>query len=94
MIALNAETRFQLWLEEAYPALYTTFDWSKNCYCKMDVDKLLDYADDGTSAFIRFALGVWHHENKFEFDVIEAASVMSEKQCNAVITWLRDPFWP
>lgn len=94
MIALYAETRFQLWLEEAYPALHQCFDWPKHRYSKIDVNKLLDYADEGTTAFIQFVLGVWHHENRWHFDIIDAASMMSEKQCNAVIIWLQDPFWP
>jgi hypothetical protein len=42
----------------------------------------------------RFAAGVWCGNNQFNFDFIEAAAHLDEKQMSVVTDWLKSPFWP
>ena len=93
-ITITAQTRFQLWLEEACIELHKCFDWQSGRYCQVKLDQLLNNTDEGTASFICFALGVWHHDNRFDFDIIDAISVMSEKQAQAIMQWIHQPFWP
>ena len=74
--------------------LHKCFDWKSRRYCQEKLTRLMNNTDEGTNAFICFALGVWHHDNRFDFDIIDAVSVMSEKQAQAIMQWLNQPFWP
>lgn len=67
-------------------------------------------ASHGERLAAKFVLGVWHatdwqqvardegvlksDETLRPFDVFEAMNVWDEKNREAMLTWLRDPFWP
>ena len=48
----------------------------------------------GEEIMARFFAGVWLGENSWQFDFIEAASVLDSRHMNLVTDWMDQPFWP
>jgi hypothetical protein len=92
MIIENHST-FARWLYSADAKLASVFDFKKRTYNKLEVDNILSTASQSEVWFMRFALGVWHGKNKYNFDLIDAAPVLDTGHYRAIIQWIEKPVW-
>lgn len=90
----SSQARFATWIEEEMPYLWPLFDFSKRELISSSVDEYCEVASRGEQIMARFAAGVWCGNNQFNFDFIEAAAHLYEKQMSVVTDWLKSPFWP
>lgn len=42
----------------------------------------------------RFVVAVWFGKNRFNFDLIEATSILDPSKRQLIADWFLDPFWP
>ncbi|MCC1496884.1 hypothetical protein [Alcanivorax sp. 1008] len=94
MALSSAQTRFFEWLKRDMPYLLPLFDLDSACYREDAVDRYLGAASHGEAIMARFALGVWCNNNRFGFDVFEAAGTLDAEQMTVVTSWMRNPLWP
>lgn len=93
--ALSPEqARYALWLEEKMPRLLPLFDFDRKEYLTESVDRYLGVASHSQAIMCRFVIGVWRHDNHYNFDFTEAASILEPEQMKIVTDWLTHPFWP
>lgn len=90
----DSQALFFVWLEETVPHLQPLFDMNKAEYLPDAVDRYLGVASHGQAIMARFVLGVWRHDNQFNFDFTEAAAVLDKEAMQVITAWLLDPFWP
>ena len=88
------QARYALWLEAKTPYLLPLFDFDKQCYLSGKVENYLGVASHGEAIMARFVLAVWLHQNKFDFEFIDAARTLDEQQMQVITDWLKAPFWP
>jgi hypothetical protein len=60
------------------------FDFEERIFLKDNVEIYLSTASHGEAIMAKFVLGIWMQENKFNFDFIEAASVLDQGQMKVV----------
>lgn len=90
----DSQARFFVWLEESAPYLQSLFDVSNAAYLPDAVDRYLGVASHGQAIMARFVLGVWRHDNHFNFDFTDAAAVLDKEAMQVITAWMLDPFWP
>lgn len=85
--------KFRKWLNSADPTLASAFDCANGKY-DMDVIEAMLVSDNiSTQHFTKFILAIWHNSNRYQFDLIEAVPVLSQRHYDALQQWLRQPFW-
>jgi len=93
--SLTAEqAAFAVWLEEKAPYLLSLFDFDLPGFLPEKVEQYLGVASHGQAIMARFVLGVWRHQDQFDFDFIEAASTLDKKNMKVITDWLQNPLWP
>lgn len=85
---------FRMWIETKMPFLKNLFDFEQMVYKPEMVDAYLGVASQGQAIMARFALSVWTHNDNFEFNLIEAASVLDPYHMTIITDWLKKPIWP
>lgn len=88
------QAKFALWIELNTPYLVPLFDFNERVYHEEKVEHFLSVASHGEAIMARFVLGVWRNEDEFNFDFIEAASVLDRNQRQVITNWMLDPFFP
>lgn len=88
------QLRFVCWLEEKMPQLLKLFNFNEPGYKPGVVEEYFSLASHGEVILARFVLGVWRHDDEFNFDFIDAARTLDEKNMSIIIDWLENPFWP
>ena len=89
----SGQAKFALWVEEQMPYLLHLFDFERGMLLTSKLDDYLAVASHGEQIMARFVATVWTHENKYEFNIVDAASVLDEQQVVVVTSWLRQPIW-
>lgn len=79
---------------KAMPSIAKLWDPFKREYDPDAVDALLGVTSHGTAIMLRFFLGVWRHDNQYEFDLFEAVRTLDEEHLRVITDWMADPFWP
>jgi hypothetical protein len=41
-----------------------------------------------------FFANVWLHQNKYNFDFVNAVSLLDDENINIILQWAKNPFWP
>lgn len=90
----ESQARYAIWIEEKMPFLLPLFNFEERAYKPEAVKSYLSSASHGQAIMARFALGVWRHEDHFDFDFIDAAQTLDVKNMKVITDWLRNPFWP
>lgn len=91
---ISDEDLFQIWIESKMPYLRGLFDFEQRVYLPEKVDYFMGVASHGQTIMARFALSVWTHNDDFEFNFLDAASVLDEQNRAIIIDWLVRPIWP
>lgn len=89
-----SQAKYALWIEEKLSFLLPLFDFENRSYKSDEVERFLGVASHGEAIMARFALGIWRHDDQFDFDFIDAAQTLDDKYMNIVTNWLQNPFWP
>ena len=87
------QAAFALMLEKA-PYLESLWNMREREYLPEKVDQYLETASHGQAIMARFFLGVWRHDNEFNFDLIDSVSVLDKNNLKIIMDWMADPFWP
>ncbi len=90
----DEQARFALWLKEKMPYLMDLFDFDKREYTPEAVERYLGVASHGQAIMARFVLGVWRHDNYYNFDFVDAASTLDADHMKIITDWLNNPVWP
>lgn len=90
----EGQARFALWVESEMPFLMNLFDFENAAFKADEVERYLGVASHGEVIMAKFALGVWRHQDEFQFDFIQATRVLDSKHMKVITDWMRDPFWP
>lgn len=88
------QARFALWLEERMPEFLPLFNFRERAYNEEVVDRYLSTASHGEVIMARFVLGVWLGKNDFNFDILDAASLLDYRYKTIISAWFSEPFWP
>lgn len=88
------QAKFACWIEENTPYLLVLFNFEKKKFNPELVDEFLSIASSSQMIMARFALGIWLHNNEYQFDFIDAAAKLDKTRMKIVTDWLSDPFWP
>lgn len=88
------QAKFAVWLEEKMPYLLPLFDFNDAAYIPELVERYLVTASHSQSVMARFALGVWRHDNHYNFDFVTATRVLDADQIQIITSWMSKPFWP
>lgn len=90
----KGQASFVLLLESEAPYLSHLFDFEERAFLPEKVDEYLGVSSHSQAIMARFFLSVWRHSDDFEFNFIEAARVLDDKQMNVIINWFKKPLWP
>ncbi|GHG07892.1 hypothetical protein [Thalassotalea marina] len=94
-VSLSPEqAKFALWIEDNTPYLMKLFDFNERSYLPEEVEKYLSVASSSEEIMARFVIGVWRHDNELDFNFVDAAKSLDDKQMKIITDWLSDPFWP
>ncbi len=85
---------FYQWLNQNAPDLMYLWDWNEKSVNNEAVQSYISTASHGQAIMCRFAVAVWFNKNRFEFDFIDAAGVLDQKDRLAIAKWFLEPFWP
>lgn len=88
------QAQFAVMLEEFAPYLLHLWNFPKRAYFAEAVDGYLASASPAEAQMARFFLGVWRQDNHYNFNLIEAATTLSERERKIVSAWMMDPFCP
>ncbi len=89
----QGEARFALWLEANLPEFLPLWDFSDKAYSLDGVEHYLAVASHGQALMLRFALGIWRHDNTMGFDLFEAAATCDDRYRKVIIEWVKAPWW-
>lgn len=87
------QAAFALMLEKT-PYLKPLWNLERREYDQELVERYLGTASHGQAIMARFMLAVWRHNNYYDFDLIEAASVLDRENMAVIQEWLANPIWP
>ncbi|MEX0446544.1 hypothetical protein [Xenorhabdus sp. SGI246] len=92
---MTPHDRFFLMLAD-YPLLFKFWDVEKKECDKEALIDSLSVLSHGESIMAKFFMTVWFGDNRknYEFDIVEAASVLDLPQRRLITLWMLDPFWP
>lgn len=90
----TTQQQFKNWLNVTAPDLMSLWNWSERAVVPEAVQSYLSTASHGQAIMCRFAVAVWFGQNRFDFDLIEAAGVLDAEKRMVIAKWLADPFWP
>lgn len=90
----TGQTQFYVWLHNKMPYLLPLFDFEERIYLEEEVERYFGTASHGETIMARFALGVWRHDDQFNFDFVDAAGVLDAERMKIITDWMTDPFWP
>lgn len=88
------QLKFKQFLETHVPDIGRLFDWDNRAVVFSRVDRYLGYASSGEAILARFFVGVWLHDNRYDFDIISAVKRLDTSNLEMIYTWLREPVWP
>ena len=88
------QAKFAVWFETEMPYLLQLFDFHEAAYINDMVDRYLATASHSQTIMARFALGVWRHDNHYNFDFVMATRILDEKDIQIITKWMTSPFWP
>lgn len=94
MMLSSSQQIFKTWLEVNAPEITYLWNWNERSLDTEAAQSYLSTASHGQAVMCRFAVAVWFGKNRFDFDVIEAASILDVEKRRAIANWLIDPFWP
>ena len=99
MIKLNTgltqeQAKFAMLLERFRPCIRDIRDLDTLTYCPKKADDFIKYSSDQEVIVVRFLLGVWRGDNKYQFDLFEAVQVLDFQILLIVKNWLEVPFLP
>ena len=92
-LSLSPEQRLFWQLLERF-GFTSLWDMKERIYYPEKVNQRLGTASKGEALLLRFCLGVWRHDNEFEFDFVDAASTLEPESLEVVTSWMKEPFWP
>lgn len=78
------QARYALWLEDKAPYLLPLFNFDQQSYRPDKVEKYLGAASHGQAIMARFFLGVWWHQDQFDFDFVDAAGTLDKQQMTVI----------
>lgn len=88
----EGEARFALWVEDHLPDIYGLWDWHGRQYNAEAVEQYLSVASNGEAIMCRFAVAVWTHDNRFEFDVFKAVKDLDARNLKVIQDWINKPW--
>ena len=88
------QARYALWIETEMPYLLPLFEFKEAAYTPELVEQYLAAASHSQTIMARFALGVWRHDNHYNFDFVTAVRVLDRKRIQIITDWMTNPFWP
>lgn len=57
-------------------------------------DAALGLMSSGEAIFARFMANVWFGEDKYPFNITDAAGTLGQEHKKVIIEWLANPYWP
>jgi len=93
MARSEVQTRFFKMIRRM-PELAGLWDPFKCEYDPEHVDRVLGATSHGTAIMLRFFLGVWRHDNEYDFDLFDAVAILDDERLAIITDWMADPFWP
>ena len=81
------QARYALWLEDKAPYLLPLFNFDQQSFLPDKVEHYLGVASHGQAIMARFFLGVWRHQDQFDFDFIDAAGTLDQQQMKVITDW-------
>lgn len=91
---LSGEQKLFTKILDEVPYLKPLWSMEDRVYKPDVAEQFLSVASHGEAIMARFALSVWSGENCFNFDIIDAASTLGEKERAIIAHWICEPFWP
>ena len=91
---LTLEQRHFKRMLEKYSQLVSFWDFeSRDCHLEK-LEAALPAMSHGEQIMARFFTAVWLGENKFEFDLIDAAATLDPEHRQVILDWLAEPVFP
>lgn len=91
---MSDSDKFKQLITVEMPYLLPLFDFENSVYKSAVVEHFLGTASRGEAIMARFALGVWSHNNDFNFNFVDATRCLDQKHIEIVTKWMNEPFWP
>lgn len=89
----SEQAKFAITVENIAPYLLPLWDFEKREFIPKKVDRFLSTASSGEKFMCQFFIGVWTHNNTYEFDIFEAMAVLGQKERTFISDWVKNPFW-
>lgn len=77
-----------------YPSLSEFWDFDKRECDIQAIEDAFTWMSHSEQIMLRFFAAVWLGENRFSFDLIEAAKVLGEQDHSVVLQWFSKPEFP
>jgi len=89
--AMNEQDRFFKMLDKC-PRIAGLWDRDRR---ELDIERFekeIRLMSSGEAHLARFFAGIWLNENRYDFDLIEAVHVLSDR--GLISDWIENPFFP
>jgi hypothetical protein len=91
---LTPEQRQFKQLLDAHPTLVPFWDFESTSLDLAALERALPAMSHGEQIMARFFAAVWLGENKFDFDLVDAAATLDDKHRQLIVDWLASPMFP
>ena len=91
---LSPEQQHFKQLLDGFPSLTIFWDFeSRDCHLQA-LEQAIPAMSHGEQIMTRFFVAVWLGENKFDFDLIDAAATLDDAHRKLIVDWLTNPVFP
>ena len=89
---MNDKERFYNMVNQTNLSHY--WDQKKHEIKLKEFEQALGRMSTGEAILARFMANVWFGEEKYFFNIIEAAKTLDSKHIQIITNWLKSPYWP
>lgn len=91
---LTPEQRQFKQLLDEHPTLVSFWNFNSASLDLVALELALPALSHGEQVMARFFAAVWLGENRFDFDLVDAAASLDPQHRQLIVAWLASPFFP
>lgn len=90
----KSQDAFKIWVQQRLPNLAYMFDFENETCLEEKVEDYFTLASHSENIIGHFLMTIWHQNDFWSFDFIDAAKTLDGDQMRVITDWLVSPAWP
>ncbi|PHM51929.1 hypothetical protein [Xenorhabdus hominickii] len=85
--------KFKAFIQRNHPEFIDFWDWKESHLFEGEVENRMGLLSTGEQHMLRFYLGIWNNDNRYNFDFIQAMNCLDERNLSIIREWVNNPIW-